>query len=134
MSKNFSQEDNIPLSFYTKDFTLSSNEAKRILCVRNAIISLTDVEEIIFSPMSDKTDCCKVESIINIDERGQMVLPKELREKANIHPGDKLVLICLEKKEKIYCFSLVKVEELTGMVKDLLGPMMKEMVEAPLSR
>ena len=85
-------------------------------------------------PMGDKMGCCKVESIINIDERGQMVLPKELREKANIHPGDKLVLICLEKKEKIYCFSLVKVEELTGMVKDLLGPMMKEMVEAPLSR
>jgi bifunctional DNA-binding transcriptional regulator/antitoxin component of YhaV-PrlF toxin-antitoxin module len=54
-----------------------------------------------------------------------MVLPRELREKANIHPGDKLALICLEKKGTIYCFSLVKVGELTGMVKDLLGPMMK---------
>jgi AbrB family looped-hinge helix DNA binding protein len=86
------------------------------------------------SPMGDKMGCCKVESIISIDERGQMVLPKELREKANIHPGDKLALICLEKKGKIYCFSLVKVEELTGMVKDLLGPMMKEMVETPLGR
>jgi len=30
------------------------------------------------SPMGDKMGCCKVESIINIDERGQMVLPKEL--------------------------------------------------------
>ena len=69
------------------------------------------------SPMGDKMGCCKVESIISIDERGQMVLPKELREKANIHPGDKLALICLEKKGKIYCFSLVKVEELTGMVR-----------------
>jgi len=86
------------------------------------------------SPMGDKMGCCKVESIISIDERGQMVLPKELREKANIHPGDKLALICLKKKGKIYCFSLVKVEELTGMVKDLLGPMMKEMVETPLGR
>ena len=86
------------------------------------------------SPMGDKMGCCKVESIISIDERGQMVLPKELRDKANIHPGDKLALICLEKKGKIYCFSLVKVEELTGMVKDLLGPMMKEMVETPLGR
>ena len=89
---------------------------------------MTDAEEIILTPMSGKTGCCKVESIINIDERGQMVLPKELRDKANIHPGDKLALICLEKKGKIYCFSLVKVEELTGMVKDLLGPMMKDIV------
>ena len=79
-------------------------------------------------PIGDKMGCCKFESIINIDERGQMVLPKELREKANIHPGDKLALICLEKKGEIYCFSLVKVEELTGMVKDLLGPMMKDIV------
>jgi AbrB family looped-hinge helix DNA binding protein len=77
------------------------------------------------SPMGEKMGCCKVESIISIDERGQMVLPKELREKANIRPGDKLALICLEKKRTIYCLSLVKVEELTGMVKDLLGPMMK---------
>ncbi|OGP87407.1 MAG: AbrB family transcriptional regulator [Deltaproteobacteria bacterium RBG_16_48_10] len=69
--------------------------------------------------------CCKVESIVNVDGRGQMVLPKELREKANIHPGDKLALICLEKKGTIYCLSLVRVEELTGMVKDLLGPMVK---------
>ena len=85
-------------------------------------------------PMGDKMGYCKVESIISIDERGQMVLPKELREKANIRPGDKLALICLEKKGEIYCLSLVKVGELTEMVKDLLGPMMKEMVETPLGR
>lgn len=86
-------------------------------------------------PMGDKMGCYKVESIINIGERGQMVLSKELREKANIRPGDKLALICLEKKGGIYCLSLVKVGELTEMVKDLLGPMMmKEMVETPLGR
>ena len=77
-------------------------------------------------PMGDKMGCCKVESVINIDERGQMVLPKELREKANIHPGDKLAVIYWEREGKIHCLSLIKVEELTGMVKDLLGPMMEE--------
>jgi len=56
-----------------------------------------------------------------------MVLPRELREKANIHPGDKFALICFEKKGAIYCFSLVKVGELTEMVKDLLGPVMDPM-------
>ena len=35
--------------------------------------------------------CCKVESIVGVDERGQMVLPKEIREKAKIGAGDKLV-------------------------------------------
>lgn len=84
--------------------------------------------------MSGKTGCCEVESIISIDERGQMVLPKELRDKANIHPGDKLALICLEKKGTIYCLSLVRVEELTGVVKDLLGPMMKGDDQKSLSR
>ena len=34
--------------------------------------------------------CCRVESIISVDERGQMVLPKDLRDKANIRAGDKL--------------------------------------------
>jgi len=34
-----------------------------------------------------------------------------------------------EKDGKICCISLIKVEEFTGMVKDLLGPMMKEMFE-----
>jgi len=72
-------------------------------------------------PMGDETGCSKVESIIHIDGRGQMVLPRELREKANIHPGDKLAVICREREGKTYCLSLVKVEELTGMVKDLLG-------------
>ena len=56
------------------------------------------------SPMGEKMGCCKVESIISIDKRGQMVLPKELREKANIHPGNKLALICLEKMGKFIAF------------------------------
>jgi antitoxin PrlF len=71
---------------------------------------------------------CKVESIISIDERGQMVLPKELRDKANIRPGDKLALVSWEKEGEICCFYLIKTEHLAERVKDFLGPMMKEMV------
>ena len=69
--------------------------------------------------MGDNMGCCKVESIISIDERGQMVLPKELREKANIHPVDKLAVICWEKDGKVYCLSFVKVEKLTDMLRGL---------------
>ena len=73
--------------------------------------------------------CCKVESVISIDDRGQMVLPKEIRDKTNIHAGDKLAVISWEKDGKVCCISLVKVEEFTEMVKELLGPVMKEILK-----
>ena len=72
---------------------------------------------------------CKVESILSVDERGQMVLPKEVREKAGIRAGDKLALITWESKGKICCMSMIKVEDLTGMVKTVLGPLMSEIIK-----
>ncbi len=71
--------------------------------------------------------CCKVESVISVDERGQMVLPKEIRDRAKIGAGDKLAVLSWEKDGKICCISLIKAEDLAEMTKDLLGPMMKEM-------
>jgi len=70
----------------------------------------------------------KVESIIGIDDRGQMVLPKELRDKAKIRSGDKLALVSWEKGGEICCLYLIKTEHLAEQVKGFLGPMMKEMV------
>jgi antitoxin PrlF len=70
--------------------------------------------------------CCRVESIVTVDERGQMVLPKEIRERTKIRPGDKLAVLSLEKNGKICCLSLIKVEELEGMVKSMLGPVMND--------
>ena len=70
--------------------------------------------------------CCKVEALVSVDERGQMVLPKEIRAKANIKAGDKLAVISLENNKKTCCISLIKVEELAGMVKNILGPLMGE--------
>jgi AbrB family looped-hinge helix DNA binding protein len=77
-------------------------------------------------PTDKKASFCKVESIISVDERGQMVLPKELRDKINISAGDKLAVISWEKDGKICCLSLIKAENLAEMTKDLLAPMMKE--------
>ena len=71
-------------------------------------------------------ECCKVEAVVSIDERGQMVLPKELRDKAGIIPGDKLAVVSMQKDGKTCCISLIKAETLTGMVKDMLGPVMEE--------
>ena len=72
--------------------------------------------------------CCKVEAVISIDDRGQMVLPKEIRDKANIHAGDKLAVVTWEKGEKVCGISLVKAEDFGEMVKGLLGPVMKEII------
>lgn len=70
--------------------------------------------------------CCKVESLISIDERGQMVLPKDIREKAGIQAGDKLAVISWQKDGEVFCISLIKAEGLTEMVRDRLGPLAKE--------
>jgi AbrB family looped-hinge helix DNA binding protein len=67
-----------------------------------------------------------VESVLTVDERGQMVLPKDVRERAGIRPGDKLALISWEKDGSVCCLALMKVENLSGMVKDVLGPLINE--------
>jgi antitoxin PrlF len=73
--------------------------------------------------------CCKVEAVISVDERGQMVLPKDVREKASINAGDKLALISWEMDGKVCCISLIKNEDLAQMVKGMLGPLMSEIMK-----
>jgi len=77
------------------------------------------------TPSTDMA-CCQVEAIVTVDERGQMVLPKEMREKADIHAGDKLALVSWDKEGKTCCLLLMKTDELAGMVKTMLGPLSKE--------
>lgn len=71
----------------------------------------------------------KVEAVISVDERGQMVLPKDVRAKAGLQPGEKLALISCEHEGKFCCFCLVKTDDLMGHVKDFLGPAMGELVK-----
>jgi len=72
---------------------------------------------------------CKVDSLVSVDERGQMVLPKELRDKAGIKGGEKLAVITWEKEGKVCCLSLIKAEEFGGMIKGLLGPLMGDVLK-----
>ncbi|HUU06680.1 MAG TPA: HgcAB-associated protein [Patescibacteria group bacterium] len=73
--------------------------------------------------------CCQVASLLSVDERGQMILPKEIRERAGIHAGDKLALVAWEKDGAICCLTLIKAGELAGMVKDKLGPVMADLLK-----
>lgn len=65
--------------------------------------------------------CCKVEAVVPVDERGQMVLPKEIREKTKIKPGDKLAIITWEKERGICGFTLLKADDLAEIVKSTFG-------------
>ena len=70
------------------------------------------------------SSCCRVESLISVDERGQMVLPKDLRERANITPGDKLAVISWMKDGELCCITLIKADHLAGQVMDFIAPIM----------
>ncbi|MBU1671335.1 MAG: AbrB/MazE/SpoVT family DNA-binding domain-containing protein [Actinobacteria bacterium] len=69
---------------------------------------------------------CRVESVLNVDERGQMVLPKDVRSRAGIKPGDKLAVVTHERDGEVCCITLVKADALTEMVKGVLGPVLKD--------
>jgi AbrB family looped-hinge helix DNA binding protein len=72
--------------------------------------------------------CCQVTSLVSVDERGQMILPKEIRERAGIKAGDKLALVAWEKDGAVCCLTLIKADELGGMVKEMLGPLLSGLV------
>ncbi len=76
------------------------------------------------APGKETAAGCRVESLIAIDDRGQMVLPKDLRDRAGIKGGDKFALVSWEKDGQVCCLSLIKVEEFSGMIKGVLGPLM----------
>ncbi len=73
--------------------------------------------------------CCQVTSLVSVDERGQMILPKDIRERAGIRAGDKLALVVWEKDGAFCCLTLIKAGELAGMVKEKLGPLMAGLVQ-----
>jgi AbrB family looped-hinge helix DNA binding protein len=79
-------------------------------------------------PKEAGSGCCRVEALIGVDERGQMVLPKEVRDAAGIRAGDKLALILWRKNGTVCCMTLVKADELTDMVRGRLGPLMKGII------
>jgi antitoxin PrlF len=77
----------------------------------------------------DAVDGFQVEAVVSVDERGQMVLPKEVREKAGIRAGDKVAVVCLRNRGEVCCTLLIKAEAVADMVKGILGPHMNELTK-----
>jgi antitoxin PrlF len=75
------------------------------------------------------TELCRVDSMVSVDARGQMVIRKELRARAGIKAGDQLAAVTWEKDGKVCCISLIRVGELDDLVKEKLGPMLKAVLD-----
>ena len=69
-----------------------------------------------------------VEAVATMDERGQMVIPKAIRERAGLKAGDKMAISVMERGGKVFCITLIKTEELAVMVKEILGPAVNEVL------
>ena len=62
-----------------------------------------------------------VEAIVSVDERGQMVLPKEVRQRFGLLPGDKLAVVVMEREGKVCCLQLLKAQSFSEQVKGMVG-------------
>jgi AbrB family looped-hinge helix DNA binding protein len=66
----------------------------------------------------------QIEAIITVDERGQMVLPKQTRARAGIRGGDKLALVSWSKEGRVCCLSLIRAEEMAETIGEMLNSFM----------
>lgn len=63
-----------------------------------------------------------LEAVVRFDEKGQLVLPKDIRDKAGIKAGDKLAIISCGDSENICCLTIMKSDQLHGLLKDVMEP------------
>jgi len=61
-----------------------------------------------------------------MDAKGQIVLPKDLREKASFNANEKLAIVGVERKGEVCCIVLLKADALGSSVKNVLGPVFED--------
>lgn len=101
--------------------------------------------------MDKNENSCEIEAIVSFDERGQLVIPKDLRKKFNLKAGDKFALISCMTRDSgsscgpsdgksnccdttadgggLCCFTLVNTKQLKGLVAKTLGPMLGQLLK-----
>lgn len=70
-----------------------------------------------------------IEAIVSCDDRGQLVLPKDVRKELGITPGDKLAILKCSTNDENSCLTIIKSSSLEELVKNYLGPMLKDIVK-----
>jgi len=75
--------------------------------------------------VSCEGDTCRIDAVVTMDVKGQIVLHKDLREKAGLKPNDKLAVVACEKDGEVCCIMMLKAERLVDAVTKTLGPLLK---------
>jgi antitoxin PrlF len=73
--------------------------------------------------------CCRIDAVITMDPKGQFVLPKDLREKANFRANDKIAVVACEKEGEVCCIMMVKAERFRSALSETLGPLLKGVID-----
>jgi antitoxin PrlF len=60
-----------------------------------------------------------------MDAKGQIVLPKDLREKAKIKPNEKIAVVACEKEGEVCCIMLIKADRFASAVTQTVSPLIK---------
>ncbi len=79
-------------------------------------------------------ECCKIDAVVSVDAKGQIVLPKELRERAKIKPNDKLAVIGFERDNEVCCIIMLKADALESTIKNMLGPVFKNVFQPEVEK
>lgn len=86
-------------------------------------VNKTTDENSCCDPMSE---CCKVESIVTVSSKGQIVLSPGIQESMNLKKGDKLVSVLMNANTESPLVVLMKADNFGGIVRNFLGPIMKD--------
>ena len=72
---------------------------------------------------------CRIDSVVTMNSKGQIVLPKSLREKSGFKPNGKIALMTFEKGGEICCILMINAEKLGDPVIKALGPMIEDIIK-----
>lgn len=75
--------------------------------------------------VSCEAGTCRIDAIVTMDAKGQFVLPKELRQKADFKPNQKIALVASEKDGEVCCIMMIKAERLSSAVTETLAPLLE---------
>lgn len=64
--------------------------------------------------------------MLSIDSRGQIVVPKEVRNRANIWDGDKLALVSWMNRDGICCLTLILADNLSSGASGVMHAMLAD--------
>jgi antitoxin PrlF len=65
---------------------------------------------------------CRLAGMVSMDGRGQIVLPREIRESFGLKAGDKLAVMACREGDRDCCLFLVKAIDVAAGVRHILEP------------